>query len=717
MGDILQKPDNREDEGHTIAPYSEAEGRDIVTQYLRIVMMFLLLTAALSAEPKDDRAEVLLQAAIKKEMVDGDLNAALEQYKRILAAYKDNRAVSAKALLQMAQCYEKLDPSQARTVYDRLLREYPDQKSSVTAARSRLASITGPVDAPKQTAINTRKLFESWDVVSGVSWSAGGRWLLYASRLPAVRALIMQNLETGQQRIIRQSGANESIYTAKLSPDEKSVVYRIVYANRQQELRIIGVDGTRDRLLFTSPEVQASWPHDWSPSGKDILASFERRDRTNQLVLISTVSGSIRVLKSFDWIKRPRSPRYTADGKFVVYAAPQGNDRAQSDIYCVAADGSSESVLVKHPANDYIAGLAPDGRLVFYSDRNGPNDLWAVGIENGKTHGEPELIQRQLPDVSLDSYVATNGTLHYGLLHKMTGAYTMEIDAIRGKVISAPAHVTATARNQNLAPAYSPDGRAIAVASFGPPSWRPFVIIRQLDSGEERMVHPTDIGNVYSMLWHPNGSSLLIRGYDRQSRWGIHELDIATGKSKLLMEALMNDFSLPAISPDGTLLYYVFRDRDRKLEMLREKNLADSSERDVYTVPQGDAELSYVLSPDARSAVMFSGQWNAGKGELIDVKSGNVLRTLPRRAFAPAWTPDGEYLVGIDANPTSGKQEIWRMAVNTGETAWLEGANPERARGEIRISPDGKHLTFFSLREVAEFWAMKNLIPQQRVSR
>ena len=54
----------------------------------------LLAVAPLVAQ-KPEAAETLMQAAIKKEVVDGDLNGAIAAYKKTLAAAKGNRSVEA----------------------------------------------------------------------------------------------------------------------------------------------------------------------------------------------------------------------------------------------------------------------------------------------------------------------------------------------------------------------------------------------------------------------------------------------------------------------------------------------------------------------------------------------------------------------------------------------------------------------------------------------
>ena len=72
-------------------------------------------------------AEVQLKAALHKEQVEGDLKGAIEQYKKIAAQPGAGRATVATALLRMGQCYEKLGNAEARTAYERLVRDFADQ--------------------------------------------------------------------------------------------------------------------------------------------------------------------------------------------------------------------------------------------------------------------------------------------------------------------------------------------------------------------------------------------------------------------------------------------------------------------------------------------------------------------------------------------------------------------------------------------------------------
>jgi len=102
-------------------------------------MLFVPTGASAMGQIAPDPAEVALQAAIKKETVDGDLQGAIERYKGI--AESRNRVAAAKALLRMGQCYEKLGDPQARKAYERVLTQFPDQKDAAQEARKRLSAL------------------------------------------------------------------------------------------------------------------------------------------------------------------------------------------------------------------------------------------------------------------------------------------------------------------------------------------------------------------------------------------------------------------------------------------------------------------------------------------------------------------------------------------------------------------------------------------------
>ena len=116
----------------------------------RLLMFSLCMVLCWGGQARSQeqqQAEVLLQAALDKEVVEGKLEEAIRLYEDIIARFSSNRPIAAKALVQMGGCYEKLGNEKAREAYERVIREYADQSELVADARVRLAALeqsTGP---------------------------------------------------------------------------------------------------------------------------------------------------------------------------------------------------------------------------------------------------------------------------------------------------------------------------------------------------------------------------------------------------------------------------------------------------------------------------------------------------------------------------------------------------------------------------------------------
>ena len=131
----------------------------------------VLALAAVSLVAADDKkASVLFQAGLAKETVQGDLQGAIALYESAVKEADANRALAAKALLRLGGCYQKLGEEKAQAVFDRVAREFADQKDAAAEARTRLASLKG-VPAPN-AGIVTRQVWTGPNVSISGSVSA-----------------------------------------------------------------------------------------------------------------------------------------------------------------------------------------------------------------------------------------------------------------------------------------------------------------------------------------------------------------------------------------------------------------------------------------------------------------------------------------------------------------------------------------------------------------
>ncbi len=384
-----------------------------VARFLAVTIVAWLLAVPFAIAQKDEQAEVLMQAAHQKQLVEGQLEEAIQLYRRIVQEHGGSRAVAAKALLEMGLCYEKLGNTEARKAYERLLRDYGDQNEAVIQARARLAVLSGNVGS-RSSEMVTRRVWAGPDVDVLGSVSPDGRYLSYADSTTGDLAL--RDLATGKmRRLTNKTESSESAFFSAVSPDGKEVAYNW-FKDDSSELRLVGLDGSTPRILFSNKEAGGTLPMDWSPDGKYVLSTVIKTGNQfqSQIALISVADGSVRVLKTFDW-SVPGKMRFSPDGRYIAYDYPPRQESDNRDIFLLAADGSREIPLVEHPAEDELLGWTPDGNhILFTSDRSGSMGAWILRMADGKAQGPPELVKQDIGPAQPIGFTRT-GSYYYGL--------------------------------------------------------------------------------------------------------------------------------------------------------------------------------------------------------------------------------------------------------------------------------------------------------------
>src|SRR4051794_22584180 len=101
-------------------------------RFLTIVIAAMLLTTSYSVAQKVSDAELRYRDALHKQQVEGDLNGAIKLYQSIIAS-KTDRATKAKALLQLAGCYDTLG-QKSESLYQQIVHDFADQPAAKQAA-------------------------------------------------------------------------------------------------------------------------------------------------------------------------------------------------------------------------------------------------------------------------------------------------------------------------------------------------------------------------------------------------------------------------------------------------------------------------------------------------------------------------------------------------------------------------------------------------------
>ena len=668
-----------------------------------------LLTMPAQPAAQANNPGVALRAAIETETVKGDLQAAIEQYKKL--AQSSERVVAAQALLRLADCYRKLGDAQAQPVYERLVREFSDQKDVVAAARVRMgsqrASGTGMVARQLWTSTNYSQVTIDSDRRRAAVAEGGGS------------DIQIRDLTTGQiTRLKVTADPSSGAYPEwpVLSPDLTQVAY--AYAGPETkwnyQLRVMAAqpDAVSRALGNAFPYMSVNG---WAPDGKSVLVTNFGKEDAAQIAWVSTTDGAVKVLKTLTW--QAGRPVLSPDGKFIAFDVHRELGKPDAEILILAADGSSESVVAPAPGINASPVWAENGsRLLFKSDRSGTFGIWSIAVRNGKGDGAPTRLKADVGDIDL---IGLNGTsLLYGHRSGSTDIFAMALDSQTGKVRGDAAQLVDTFLGSNLNPAASPDGKFLAFhrRAAATNQWSTLVI-RSLQSGAERVV-PTAFRYAGTPTWVDGGQNIVQIARDAQNNRTFYKVDLKSGDVTRLIDtgSLAPGASL---SPDGRIAYGGDNLADRAV--LAVIDIASGARTEMSHA--GSATRGVGPSPDGRSIAFVAVEsFPATRTHLYvaDADGGNVRAVLttekpdevPLFNGGVRWSPDSRFIYFV-----RGMGSLWRIAATGGTPAFVGELGKIRVR-TIDVSHDGQQVIFGTDSGfTVEVWALENVLPSQKANR
>jgi Tol biopolymer transport system component len=669
------------------------------------------------------QADTTLQRAIRKETLEGDLKGAIKLYRKAIGQAGKNRATAAQALVHMGACYEKLGDAEARKAYERVVREYPDQKDIAAQAQSHLASLGGEHRGP--ASVTMRRLSDGREPDNEGRPSPDGQWLSYTS---PEGDLGIYSLLTGEKRLLKRnqpdaSGKRGWVEESIWSPDGKQIAYGWDYCSKSPdcvELRVMQADGSGDRTLYRNGKVDYVYPFDWSSDGKHISATLYGSGR--DLALVDTRTGEARVLKSFPRTQTPAKLLFSPDGRYLAYDVEQ-RDSPNRDVWLMSLDGS-QIPLVQHPADDRIVAWLPDG-VLFASDRTGTMDIWMQPVANGRPQGPPERLRAGIGNLQYVLGLTRSGSLYYSVRTAANDVFVAPLDPATGKVVSRGVPVSQRHAGRYGYAVWSRDGRRMAAIvkssnKPGPFSIGPFevIVLQELTTGEERDLKPS-IPSLFNFDWAPDGRSLVASGLSSAGRWGIYRIDLQSGEAAPLVtsEAAL---AFPQLSPDGRILYYSdYASGERKIMAL---DLSSGSKR---TVLEGEHDYQldewFLLSPDGGRITFQADNGTKARVLIAPAKGGeaHILRETKSGLLQPwglTWSLDGRYVLFAERPDAKSMYELWRVPAQGGQTEKL-GLAADGLHAP-RVHPDGTRITYSSGNfHGSEIWVLENFLPARTASR
>ena len=708
---------------------------------LFLIIAFLMMTGFVIAQ--DKKASVSLTAAIYEEEVTGDLEKAAALYQDILKKYPDDRPVAAKALYHLGLVNEKMGMKKARDYFTRLVNTYPDQTEMVILAKARLKALG--THAPATTTMTTRRLENPpADVPVLASISPSGRYLTYWGW--ETGDLVQRDLQTGEKRPLTSEGTegdqNTTVYQSAgisaWSADGKQIAYVWNLSgsdSRHIELRVVGFEGTKPRILFQDFGISEIVSLDWSPDGKYIVALALQRNGLSQIILVSTLDGSIRSLADLKVEISPTIVLFSPDNRHIAYNRLPDIMSPDRDIYMMDIDSGEETPLVQHPADDYLLGWSENGQwLVFASDRTGALGLWVTSISGTKIQGEPKLVKPGI-DRIVPIGLTHEGTLFYGVVRATEDVFAADLDPSTGKVISPPKKLIESFEGGNFTPSYSPDGKYLAYVSRRGNSPYPTnignaICIRSLETGEEQVFYKEiwqmGIRNVGGPRWSPDSRFLVFGGASGTPFSGDYRIDLQTGEITRIYLCGPDERLVGGVyGPDGK--YFSARTNSGTgITQIVVHDILSGQEKELFRYPQVERLFSLALSPDGRWLSFLNAGWGGIRSLNIMPASGGGVREIysfgetkqGTPTYNHTWSPDGRYIL-FSAHDTTKMHiwDLWRVPVEGGKP---EKMGLQRTWGIIHLTvrPDGRQVAFAGRggpSTDSELWVLENFLPIEKI--
>ncbi len=398
-----------------------------------------------------------------------------------------------------------------------------------------------------EVATGTRRLVDTEDGVQP-SWSPRGRRIAFwglsgDSARRALWTVAVDDAEEAEARgepvLVLDDGALN--WSPVWSPDG---VWLYFASDRGGSMNLwrVAIDEESGRVRGEPEAVMA-------PNTASVLPSLTRDGRRIAFAGESERSQLVRV--AFDpqsrqaagplqpvsqWTRAVRSGDVSPDGRWIVFdiSAPQ------EDLFLVRVDGGGLRQLTDDAWRDRMPRWSPDGqRILFYSDRGGKYEAWALHVDGGEAEQLTRIPGRQL----FDPIWSPDGRRLICAL-EFRGPYVIDL-AEAGSAASEPRPLLPLDEADDFAvSSWSADGRRLA--GFDRASR---IVLFSFATGRREVLPETG----EEVAWLPDGRSL---AFLRDGE--VWMLEVATRRTtRVLAPPRGSAFKRLGVAPDGRSLYLV----------------------------------------------------------------------------------------------------------------------------------------------------------------
>jgi TolB protein len=214
--------------------------------------------------------------------------------------------------------------------------------------------------------MGAQTLVQSHEPITSPSFSRDGQQLVYVSYESGVSKIFMQNLQSGQRRIISSElGLNSA---PSFSPDGKKIAM-VLSPHGQAKIFIYDIKLGTKKGLYEESAIQTDPV--WQKDGKHIVFTSSRHGGP-QIYRVNIQSKALRRLTAVGFYNV--SPSISSDNRYMAYLT-----RIDSKLQAVIMDFKEQNLLwLGSGILDDTPRLSQKGQFLVYSNRRGSNSALSI---------------------------------------------------------------------------------------------------------------------------------------------------------------------------------------------------------------------------------------------------------------------------------------------------------------------------------------------------
>ena len=661
-----------------------------------VIVTATALTALIAADTARERK---LQQAIDLLETKGDVTRAVPLLEDV--AKSSDKALAARGLLYLGQAQERQAGDRARTTYQRIVREFGSQKEIAAEAERRLGA------APR--TLQARRLAISFPGFQFDNLQPDGQWL--GGTDWNTGDLVMVHASTGEVRRLAPGTSDNSRFGEQpiLSPDRRQIVFfwddQLDKQFGSDSLRVVPNEpGGQPRALLREGQYTNFWPLAWSPDGKSILTSLDKRANGFDLAWVSASDGSIRVIKTLEpWrtnenmIEAALSP----DSKYLAYSAAIAEGSPERAIYLLSADGKTESVFMRGGINEGPVWTPDGARIVFSSDRSGTFGLWSAPVYSGNRSGAASIVKAETGRIRVKG-MTPSGTLFYDYQAGMNQVFVAEMEQAGGRARTSGKQVDSFV---GVWPQWSRDGRWLAFKR-SPAGTGAELVIHSMETNAQWTLRSIPMGQAGPPRWYKDDSV--------QPGLSTHRFSLTSGEPKEVDGP--RAFPWGVLSLDDTLLYRTAnRDPQNAAGTQREGievlDSATQQRKGFFPFPGGvGAQFTPALSPDGQTLAILRPQGvyriQVDGTDYRELHATKLPAATLARTGMVKWTADGRSILFAQGDENQNVR-IMRIPAEGGQPEFTGISAPVLT--SFDLSPDGSRIAYAARSNNWELWALDNV--------